>query len=440
MDRPTPDPTVPAVPTVPTAPTGPVRRTVGRLRAVVPARPDPAAVLRLVGHLVRWILLAGLVGVVSGLGSAALLATLRWATTVRLDHPWLLGLLPVGGLAVGLVYHHLGGRAEEGNNLVLDEIHEPRDRVPELMAPLVFLGNTVSILLGASVGREGSALQISASLTDTLARVLRLGPETRRTLLVAALAGGFGGVFGVPLAGAVFGLEVQTRGRLRTDAMVPCLTAAVVADIVVRGLGVDHSVVTPVGHVDLAWGLAGKVVLAGIAFALVATLFVDLTHGLTRFFGALVPWKPGRPVLGGCCVIGLTLLVGDQTYNGLSLPLLGHALNDQPVADWAFLLKLIFTAVSLGALFRGGEVTPLFVIGATLGASLAGILGVPVPLLAALGFVAVFAAAANTPLACTIMGIELFGAGALPYFAIACVTAYACSPARGIYRSQRPAD
>ena len=161
-------------------------------------------------------------------------------------------------------------------------------------------------------------------------------------------------------------------------------------------------------------------VLAGVVFALAATLFVDLTHGLTRVFGALVPWKPGRPVLGGCCLIGLTLLVGDRAYNGLSLSLLDRALDDQPVADWAFLLKLVFTAVSLGALFKGGEVTPLFVIGATLGATLAGVLGVPVPLLAALGFVAVFGAAANTPLTCTIMGVELFGAGALPYFAIAC--------------------
>ena len=400
-------------------------------------RPDPGTAWRIVRHLVRWIVLAGLVGVLGGLASAALLTALRWATETRAAHPWLLALLPVGGLAVGLMYHYLGGRAEEGNNLVLDEIHEPRARVPELMAPFVFVGNVVTMLLGGSVGREGTALQMSASLTDTLCRVLRLHDDDRRTMLIAALAGGFGGVFGVPLAGAVFAIEVQTRGRLRTDAIVPSLTAAVVADLVVRGVGVHHATVAQIHHVNLAWGLVGKVALAAVAFALVGTLFVDLTHGLTRAFGAIVPWKPGRPVLGGLCVIGLTLLVGSQTYNGLSLPLLDHAVRGLPVPDWAFLLKLVFTAVTLGALFKGGEVTPLFVIGATLGATLAGVLGVSPVLLAALGYVAVFAAASNTPLACTIMGVELFGAGALPYFAIACVVAYACAPERGIYRAQR---
>jgi H+/Cl- antiporter ClcA len=435
------EPTPPDRPAAPAAP-GPARRTVDRLRALAhdTPRPDPAVAVRLVRHLARWIALAGLVGVVSGVASAALLRALRWATDTRADHPWLLALLPVGGLAVGLLYHYLGGRADEGNNLVLDEIHESRDRVPELMAPFVFIGNTVTVLFGGSVGREGTALQMSASLADTISRILRLDDDDRRTMLVAALAGGFGGVFGVPLAGAVFAIEVQARGRLRTDTLVPCLTASVVADLVVRGLGIRHGVTPTTGTVDLTWSLAGKVALAGIAFALVATLFVDLTHGLTRLFGALIPWKPGRPVLGGLCVIGLTLLVGNQTYNGLSLPLLDHALRGQPVGDWAFLLKLVFTAVTLGALFKGGEVTPLFVIGATLGATLAGVLGVPVTLLAALGYVAVFAAASNTPLACTIMGVELFGAGALPYFAIACVVAYACAPPRGIYRSQRVAD
>ncbi|MEI8002127.1 MAG: chloride channel protein [Actinomycetes bacterium] len=428
----------------PTAGPGPqrptwIRQATDRWRAQQGDRrpPDARALLAAVVHQVRWVVLGALVGMISGLAAAALLETLRWATDTRLAHGWLIALLPLGGLGVGLLYHYGGGRSEEGNNLILDEIHAPTTHVPELMAPLVFIGTLVTQLLGGSAGREGTAIQMSGSLTDTLCRILRLGDDDRRTMLITAIAAGFGAVFGVPLAGAVFALEVQTRGRLRTEAIVPCLTASVVGNLVVRGLGVHHGAVVPLGHVDLAWGLAAKVALAGIAFALASIVFIDLIHGLTRVFAALVPWKPGRPAVGGLCVVGLTLLVGNQTYNGLSLPLLGRALDGLPISDWAFLLKIVFTAVTLGALFKGGEVTPLFVIGATLGASLAGVLGVPVPFLAALGFVAVFAGAANAPLACTIMGVELFGAGALPYFAIACVVAYACSSKRSIYRAQR---
>ena len=178
--------------------------------------------------------------------------------------------------------------------------------------------------------------------------------------------------------------------------------------------------------------------MAGVAFGLTAMAFTVTVHWIKRVLRPVIPWAPGRPFVGGVLVVLMTLAVGNRLYNGLSLGLIEAGLFGGPVPTWAFLAKLLFTAVTLGSGFVGGEVTPLFVIGATLGATLGGVLHVPVPLLAALGFVAVFAGAANTPLACTIMGVELFGGGAVGYFAVACVMAYIFSSHRGIYGSQRP--
>jgi H+/Cl- antiporter ClcA len=342
----------------------------------------------------------------------------------------------LAGLCIGLAYHYGGGRSVEGNNLIIDEIHEPTAWVPRRKAPMVFVGTVVTHLFGGSAGREGTAIQMSGSLTDVASRVLGLGPSDRRTMLIAAMAGGFGAVFGVPLAGAVFGLEVQAVGRLRYEALVPSLVASVVGDLVVRRLGVEHLLTPELARFEPSPLLLGKVAVAGVAFGLTALAFTVVVHRIKRGF-AMIPWAPARPLVGGVLVVLMTLAVGDRLYNGLSLGLIESGLFGGPVPTWAFAAKLAFTAVTLGSGFVGGEVTPLFVIGTTLGATLAGVLDVPVPLLAALGFVAVFAGAANTPLACTVMGVELFGGGAVGYFAVACVLAYIFSSHRGIYGAQR---
>ena len=377
--------------------------------------------------------LSVLVGVLAGVASAAFLLALDWATEERLDHSWLLYLLPVAGLAVGLVYHYGGGRAVEGNNLIIDEIHDPTAWVPRRMAPMIFVGTCLTQLFGGSAGREGAAIQMSGSLTDLAARTLRVRPEDRRVLLVAAIAGGFGAVFGVPLAGAVFGLEVQRSRRRHLHAVLPCLVAALVGDRVVRLLGVHHTLTPELAWTGLSWATALKLTIAGAAFGLISTVFSTVTHGIKWAAARTVGWAPARPLLGGVLVILLTWAFGTRIYNGLSIGLIEQSLFGGDVPTWGFAAKLLLTAVTLGAGFVGGEVTPLFVIGATLGATLAGELDLPVPLVAALGFVAVFAAAANAPLACIVMGAELFGAAALPYFVLVCLVAFAASSHRGLY-------
>ena len=386
-------------------------------------------------HLVRWIVLGAVSGALAGVSSFVFLEGLNRVTAFRLSHTWLLWLLPVAGLVIGLAYHYVGGKSGQGNALLIDQIHEPTEWVPKRMAPLVLLGTWATHLFGGSAGREGTALQMSGSLTDAVARVLGLDDEDRKMLLIAALAGGFGAVFGVPLAGAVFALEVQSIGRIRYEALVPALTASLVGDLVMSGLGYEHYARQQF-DVTLNAALVGKVAVAGLVFGLAGAAFAELTHAIKRLMASRVGWPPLRPVIGGVAVIGLAGLFG-QDYLGLSLPLIDRALAGEQLSFAVFALKIVFTAVTLGCAFPGGEVTPLFVIGATLGAALATPLHLPVALLAAVGFVAVFAGAANVPLACTIMGVELFGAGAMMPIAVGCVISYVFSSHRGIYPTQR---
>lgn len=406
------------------------------LRALL--RVDVVEQVHMVAHLAKWTILGSLVGVLAGLASAFFLVTLEWVTHVREANPWIILILPFAGLAVGAAYHYRGGRSVGGNNLVLDEIHDPQDWVPRRMTVLVYGGTILTQLFGGSAGREGTALQMSGSLTDWASRTLRLDPTDRRIMLIAALSGGFGAVFGVPIAGFVFGLEVQSVGRIEYDALVPALVASLVGDLVVRGLGVHHTVTPDLPVLQLSPGLVLKVAVAGFAFGLAALVFTELTHGIKRIYGARGVWPPMRPFIGGFIIIAMTLAVGDQTYNGLSIPLEVAALTGGiGVVGFAFALKLLFTSVTLGSGFQGGEVTPLFVIGATLGVTMGRLLGVPVEVMAPIGFVAVFAGAANVPLACTVMGVELFGVHGFVLYAVACVVSYVFSSHRGIYTSQR---
>ena len=387
--------------------------------------------------LLRWVVLGIGVGVVSGLASAVLLASLNWATDTRIDHGWLLWFLPLAGLTMGCLYHYTGGRAAEGNNLIIDEIHEPDAGVPRRMAPLIFISTLMTQLFGGSAGREGTGIQLSVSLSDGLARYLPISRDERRILMITAMSAGFGAVFGVPLAGAVFGLEVQSIGRIRYEALVPSLTGALVGDLVVRGVGVHHTPTPELAAVGMHVGPLLKVALMGILFGLVGAVFIVATRSIKALGAAFISWPPARPLVGGVVVIALTLAVGTREYLGLSIPLATSALDGNETGGWVFALKLLFTAVTLGFGFYGGEVTPLLIIGATLGAAMAPVLGLPIALGAAVGYVAVFAGAANVPLACSIMAVELFGGHALVPAAVACVFAYVFSSHHSIYGSQR---
>jgi H+/Cl- antiporter ClcA len=231
---------------------------------------------------------------------------------------------------------------------------------------------------------------------------------------------------------------VLAIGSIRYDALIPAFAASFVGDRIVVGLGIDPLSVPAFAPVHLTVALVAKLVAAGLAFGLAAILFAELTHGIRHLFAAYVPWPPARTAIGGALVVALVYAVGDRAYIGLSIPLISASLaGGVGIAAGAFALKLLFTSVSLGSGFQGGEVIPLFVIGTTLGVTMARLMHAPVPLFAAVGFVAVFAGATNTPLACTIIAIERFGAALAVPAALVCIVAYVISAERGIYASQR---
>jgi H+/Cl- antiporter ClcA len=408
-------------------------------------------------YLLKWLALITPVAAAIGAACAFFLWSLEQVTQTRFAHPDLLFFLPVAGMLVTGIYLWVGNSAQGGNNLIIEQIHEPGGGVPSRMAPLILITTIVTHLFGGSAGREGTAVQMGGSIAGSFGRLLRLNDHEVRVLLMAGIAGGFGAVFGTPLAGAVFAMEVLIVGRMTYEALIPCLIASIVADQTCALLGIRHtsyqitsvfqSAADAASHTRyLDPLLLAKVALAAVAFGLASVLFAELQHSIQHLFKSLIRWPLLRPAIGGCIIIALVYLLGTRDYLGLGVNAPDpHAVtilsSFKPggATDWSWWWKLLFTAITLGAGFKGGEVTPLFFIGAALGNTLSRLLDATAhtDLFAGLGFVAVFAGATNAPLACTIMGVELFGADAIVYIAVACYLAYLFSGHTGIYLSQR---
>ncbi|MEW5855473.1 MAG: chloride channel protein [Myxococcota bacterium] len=387
--------------------------------------------------LLQWVWVGALVGVVCGAASAIFLELLDFATKTRVASELWVWCLPFAGAAIGFIYDHWGKPIRGGNNLVIDTVHDDRPQIPLRMAPMVLVGTVLTHLFGGSAGREGTAVQMGASLADAVAHFFRLTPHVRRQMLAAGIAGGFGSVFGTPVAGAVFGLEVVCIGRLEYDALLPALIAAVVGDLTTRALGVTHTAYPVPAALPLDAMVLAKWLVFGAGIALATVLFVELTHGLKARLERWVPRLPVRMFLGGCLVVLMWRLVGSGDYLGLGVPTIVAAFTEPDIPAYAFLAKIVFTAVTLSAGFLGGEVTPLFFVGATLGNILGQALGLPLELAAGVGLAALFGAAANTPLALSIMAVELLGGNAFPHVVIVVTAAYVMTGHRGIYPAQR---
>jgi len=406
--------------------------------------------LRILG---KWLLIIVPLSAVIGTAIAFFLWSLDYVTDLRIEHPWLLYLLPLIGVLIIWFYRKFGGKSEKGNNLIMDEIHEPGGGVPVRMAPLVYLGTILTHLFGGSAGREGTAVQIGGSISALFTKYINLNESDTRILLTSGVAAGFGAVFGTPLTGAIFAIEVLTIGKIRYDAIIPALLASVLADVSCSIWGLGHTEYSILfienaylfnEKVQIDPLLLGKVLIACIAFGLAGFLFGELTHRIKDLSRKFIKNPYLIPMVGGIVVIAITFLYGNYDYNGLGVESYREggvsilsSFKEGGANAFSWLQKLVLTSVTLGTGFKGGEVTPLFYVGSTLGNVMGELMDAPIDLFAGLGFIAVFAAATNTPLACTIMGVELFGSDNILYYAIACFVAYFFSGHNGIYSSQK---
>ena len=383
----------------------------------------------------KWIFISIVIGIFSGCASAFFLVSLDWVTQFREDNISIIWLLPIAGLTIGLVYHYYGKEVTKGNNLLLEEYENPNNTIPIKMAPMVFIATLITHLFGGSAGREGTAVQMSGAIADQFTALFTLNPSDRKTLLILGISAGFASVFGTPMAGALFALEVLYFSKISFKSILLSFVVAYIAYFTVEFWNVKHTlypilVMPAVTFINIIW-----VVIVGILFGLTAMLFSTSTHFWSRLFSKYIQYAPLRPMIGGLILAIAIYFIGTTKYIGLGIPTIVESFST--TNEWYdFLLKILFTGFTLGAGFKGGEVTPLFFIGATLGSALSLIIPLPIAILAGLGFVAVFSGATHTPVACTVMGMELFGTESGLLIGIACVVAYFCSGSIGIYQSQ----
>lgn len=385
--------------------------------------------------LLKWTICIIPISFLAGSASALLLVSLEWVTNYRESHLWIIALLPIAGFTIGAMYHYWGGDSSKGNNLLIEEVHSPTKSIPFRMAPLVYIGTVLTHLFGGSSGREGTAVQMGGAIADQFSRWFDINSDDRRMIIIAGISAGFASVFGAPLAGAIFAIEVLILKKVRYKFILISFLAAFAGNYTchhiwqVTHANYDIPIIPEISMINLSYTL-----LVGILCGLAALLFSQSLFFWTNI-SKRISYPPLRPFTGGIIIALTVWMMGTTKFIGLGVPTIMQSFTEQQ--DWYdFLIKILLTTFTLGVGFKGGEVTPLFFIGATLGSALFGIIPLPMALLAAMGFVAVFSGAANTPITCSLMGIELFGLESGLYITIACVTAYLFSGHTGIYTSQ----
>ena len=383
----------------------------------------------------KWILICFLIGILSGSASAFFLVSLEWVTQFRIHHDWIIWLLPFGGLIIGLSYYYWGESVVKGNNLLLEEYENPKKVIPFKMAPLVLLGTLVTHLFGGSAGREGTAVQMGGAIADQFTKLFNLDNSERKILIILGISAGFASVFGTPLAGAIFALEVLYFSKINIKSIILSFLVAYAAYFTVEFWQVKHTHYSIPSIPEINVHNIVYTSIIGVLSGFAALLFSRSTHFWGSLFSKNIKYPPLRPFVGGIILAIAIAGFGFTKFSGLGVPVIVDSFSHQN--QWYdFLLKILFTGFTLGAGFKGGEVTPLFFVGATLGSALSGIIPMPIALLAGIGFVAVFSGATHTPIACTIMGMELFGIQPGIFIAIACTIAYFSSGSVGIYKSQ----
>jgi len=388
---------------------------------------------------VKWLAIYLIVGGMVGSATAFFLQSLDYVTQLRTNHIWVVYFLPMAGLLIGLVYYYYGESANKGNNLLIEthqslENGETPKPIPFKMAPMVFLSTLLTHVAGGSAGREGTAVQMGGAIADQFTGFFKLNTADRKTILIIGISSGFAAVFGTPLAGAIFAIEILSITNTKKNQLVASLFVAYIAHYSCLAWQVKHTLysiptIPAISLTNLAWAI-----IAGIIFGLTALAFTSTGKLFENIFNK-IKFAPLRPFIGGI-IIALFIVVFNCTkYIGLGIPSIQDAFINN-AGQFDFAIKLILTSFTLSAGFKGGEVTPLFFIGATLGNLLIWFIPLPMALLAGMGFVAVFSGATNCAIASIVLGLELFGMQAGVYVGLASVAAYFTSGPNGSYSAQ----
>lgn len=397
-----------------------------------------AQLLKNILWTLSWIVRATFVAIISGSASAIFLISLDAITNWREAHIWIIVLLPICGAAVGFLYHRYEPMGvAKGNNLIIENIHAPENKpITWLMSPLVLLGTWLTHLGGGSAGREGTAVQMGGSLADQLSRFFHFSESDRRILLMCGVAAGFSSVFGTPLTAAVFALEMAKPSQWNYKAWGPVIYTSFGANYVCDLWPVHHTHYDVMAMPMLSPTLFAYTLIAAVVFGMAARVFVEVQEFVAHQAKKQIANPVLRPALGGAVVATIVWCLGTTNYIGLGIPTIQAAFLEAAPLH-VFAIKILLTGITLGSGMRGGEVTPLFFTGATLGSALSSCLSLPLSCLAGMGFISVFAAAANTPLTGFVLGIEMFGSDGAAYWFIASVIAWGVSGAKGIYAAQQ---
>lgn len=389
---------------------------------------------RYVKTFFKWSLLGLLMGAIGGLLGAGFHHALHGVAHLRSEHSWLIYLLPLGGLVSVAIYRLFRLQSNRGTNEIIDAVLDGHD-VKATVAPTIFLATAITHLFGGSAGREGAALQLGGSTASLLGKAFRLQQEDRKILIMSGMSAVFAGLFGTPLTATLFCMEFESVGTLFSPALLPCYLAAFTASKVSRALGVHAETAFMEAATALTWGNVWKFAVLAVLVAVLGIAMCTVFHKAEHLARHTLknPWL--RITVGGVLVMGLTLLVGDHRYNGAGMDMALAAVAGR--ADWYdFALKMLFTAITLAAGFKGGEIVPTFCIGATFGCVVGALLGLEPGVAAALGLVGLFCCATNSPFASIVLSVEMFGSQNVHLFAFVCVICFVLSGNSGLYSSQ----